>query len=355
MEELKIILCIALVVPSQSEKFNGTQIVETLGSQLCPYSNYCHTSAASDIRNQTHVPCCLPCSCDDDCWIEDNCCPDKVSEEHEKPALKCKLSMTKISSLHTNDQYRNDLFKRFRVVDYCPGPDTESDLVQKCSGENAPDLESYRWVSDETTGFIYQNRFCAKCNGVSDYVQWEIIVTHCKDIFENPSQFNDVIMLDTCSIVNAVPDKLKDTTDRFRCYLPQYSTCNMTGQWEVYDSQIDTACSVYTAYFFLVRVKLVIYKNAFCYACNTGSIESINTICPIEAINEMDRVNYLALTVLIDGAVLEAYKTPETVDRKCETDEVYDVFMVRIHRLFAYCKGGNFNTHIWAWFGYFIC
>ena len=27
----------------------------------------------------------------------------------------------------------------------------------------------------------------------------------------------------------------------------------------------------------------------------------------------------------------------------------------RINRLFAYCKGGNLDTHIWAWFGYFIC
>ena len=23
--------------------------------------------------------------------------------------------------------------------------------------------------------------------------------------------------------------------------------------------------------------------------------------------------------------------------------------------LFVYCKGGNFNIHIWVWFGYFIC
>ena len=26
-----------------------------------------------------------------------------------------------------------------------------------------------------------------------------------------------------------------------------------------------------------------------------------------------------------------------------------------ILRLFAYYKGDNFNIHIWAWFGYFIC
>ena len=30
-------------------------------------------------------------------------------------------------------------------------------------------------------------------------------------------------------------------------------------------------------------------------------------------------------------------------------------FYTGINRLFAYCKGGNFNIHIWALFGYFIC
>ena len=26
-----------------------------------------------------------------------------------------------------------------------------------------------------------------------------------------------------------------------------------------------------------------------------------------------------------------------------------------IIKLFAFCKGGNFNVHIWAWFDHFIC
>ena len=26
-----------------------------------------------------------------------------------------------------------------------------------------------------------------------------------------------------------------------------------------------------------------------------------------------------------------------------------------IIELLGHCKGGNFNIHIWAWFGYFIC
>ena len=28
---------------------------------------------------------------------------------------------------------------------------------------------------------------------------------------------------------------------------------------------------------------------------------------------------------------------------------------ISITWLFSYCKGGNFNIHIWVWFGYFTC
>ena len=35
--------------------------------------------------------------------------------------------------------------------------------------------------------------------------------------------------------------------------------------------------------------------------------------------------------------------------------QLMSVFKLYISRLFAYCKGGNFNIHNWAWSGYFIC
>ena len=31
------------------------------------------------------------------------------------------------------------------------------------------------------------------------------------------------------------------------------------------------------------------------------------------------------------------------------------IYICDINRLFAYCEGGNFNIHIWVWFGSFIC
>ena len=40
---------------------------------------------------------------------------------------------------------------------------------------------------------------------------------------------------------------------------------------------------------------------------------------------------------------------------KCISEQTTIVVNGGITRLFAYCKGGNFNIHIWEWFGYLIC
>ena len=54
---------------------------------------------------------------------------------------------------------------------------------------------------------------------------------------------------------------------------------------------------------------------------------------------DLSRVPYLSLTQLL-FCVLERGSLS---------------LLLSINRLFAYCQGGNFNIHIWVWFGYFIC
>ena len=53
-------------------------------------------------------------------------------------------------------------------------------------------------------------------------------------------------------------------------------------------------------------------------------------------------------------------KAPKLPEKSCPLSGIF-IFILgccyktnSINRLFAYCKGYNFNIHIWAWFGYFI-
>ena len=65
---------------------------------------------------------------------------------------------------------------------------------------------------------------------------------------------------------------------------------------------------------------------------------------------------------LIYAAVLYMYDTLYAIVNKSEnaTLQILYIFWESIGRkvlitwLFLYCKGGNFNIHIWVWFGYFI-
>ena len=325
--------------------FNGTDIVKTVGSELCPYTNYCHTSSIPDIQNETHIPCCLPCSCEDDCWKLDNCCPDKDSVEPDGPPLNCKLTINKETHVYKLGGFIGlGTIRRYRVVDYCPETVHNTEIARKCRRENASELDDYRWVSEikvsemevgETSvtemqsGDIFQNRFCAECHGVQEYMDWAITAIGCNNIFESLSLLHENIMAEECSIVNSVPDEISDSMERFRCYQPHYQSCNQTGLWTQYDDQINTACNMYSASFFSIQIEEVnVYKNEFCYACNTADSGHADKVCSLNELHKGKRTTYLSFSVLLDGGVLQQLREPDKRVHQCAIDEVHDTFMV---------------------------
>ena len=46
--------------------------------QACLYTNFCQRNATLTMEEDSQAPCCRAYSCADDCWIRDNCCPDKI-------------------------------------------------------------------------------------------------------------------------------------------------------------------------------------------------------------------------------------------------------------------------------------
>ena len=58
-------------------------------------------------------------------------------------------------------------------------------------------------------------------------------------------------------------------------------------------------------------------------------------------------IRQLLTIIIIDNQYVDiAIDLDAILEYKCD---------IGIIELFALCKGGNFNIHIWAWFGYFPC
>ena len=295
------------------------QKVLDLGSQVCPYTNFCHTDAWKLVPNDTDdEPCCFPCSCDDDCWELDNCCPDKdFINTSRPPIVPCKNSYLNARSLKF-DQFG----VYYRVIDTCPVSESRSILEPKCNNQNITSLEDFTWVS-ENTGKIYQNIHCAKCHGIEETIKWQIQVT-CFDIMTaNFDNFTEIILSENCHISNTPPKDLQLITVKYACTNPKllrYNSCNESGLMKTYDPALEIACEQSTWPFNLGLYNLD--KNIFCLLCNQELLKPFQELC---FSSPGGKDPFGPYTFIIDYT----QDTPEK-ESNCGLDEMYDEFLVRM-------------------------
>ena len=311
--------------------FDAKQLLQQYGPKVCPYSNFCHTNATKVHEDTSELePCCEPCSCEDTCSELGNCCPDKQPRQTLISAA-CKDTLTKQGNkLYTLNSYF--------VVDHCPAEEKNTTLREKCQSRNKSSIEDYVWVSDKLTGKIFENKYCALCNGVGESLPWNIRTT-CKDILAvSLSETVDFILSNPCSIINEAPKMLMDVTNRFVCLLPEITQCNETGAWEKYDQNLDIACNAlmqtvvsYSDVDHTRRGR--VYKNVFCFICNIG--ESPPALC--QKRSKSRSVYPSGFTALFDFKFLTQPKESNTVKGVCDVDEILDSFTVRIFFLFIGC------------------
>ena len=302
--------------------FDARQLVRQYGPTICPYTNFCYTNATKILEDTSDkMPCCAPCSCEDNCWDFGNCCPDKDSTNN-KDLIQPLLSVCKDPSIkHFSDM------RAYQVIDSCPSGLNNVTLLQKCQFANRTSIGDYVWVSDKLTGKIFENKYCALCHGVVDVLPWRILTT-CLDLFTLPfSQADGFILSDSCEVINIEPESLSDATKKYACQLPRYSKCNTTGFWKDYVEEFDTACNAFTSIFvqytYLGRRT---FKNMFCYFCNY--VEEENVLCPEEFLS-MDRNIFKSFHVLLDLGLYTESTNVNTIDGQCGIDEIMDNIMVR--------------------------
>ena len=320
--------------------FNAKQLLQQYGPKVCPYTNFCHANATKVHEDTSESePCCEPCSCEDTCSELGNCCPDKHTRQTLISAA-CKDTLTKQGNkLYTLNSYF--------VADHCPAEEKNTTLREKCQSRNKSSVEDYVWVSDKLTGKIFENKYCALCNGVGESLPWSIRTT-CKDVLAVPlSETVGFILSHPCAIINEAPEMLMDVTNRFVCHLPEITQCNETGAWEKYDRNLDIACNALMSTFVYENEhQRRVFKNLFCFICNMGG--SPPTLC--QKLFEPLFVIPSGFTALFDFAFLTQPKESNTVEGGCDVDEVLDTFTVRIiifyfitkTRLFIYIE--NFTS-----------
>ena len=329
-KETIVILCLVYVL--SLNVYNDSQRLQDIVSSYCPYINFCHAVSRQTVDAVQNYSCCAGCSCEDECWKYDTCCPDKENISKHIPGAACKTTLIK------QDKDEKALpvlgYKRYRIEDSCPPSEINISLARKCSGAFYNSTDEFVWVSDKVSGKIYQNRYCALCHGVTDFISW-LIRTSCLEVLmTDTSNFMDIILSDHCTSVNEATSMEETRARTFACDSPHFSECNVTGFWTKYEESIDKACKwSYWPYFHKLSITRVVqsYRNIFCYICNSPEQKQVSgDYCEVQSIHS-ERKNFLSFSALIDVKDLLDMNTGRNTRNRCGVNEIWDFYTVSVN------------------------
>ncbi|KAL4216503.1 hypothetical protein ACF0H5_024226 [Mactra antiquata] len=327
----------------------STQEVVNLGKSYCPYINFCNDKTV--INSQ--LSCCTPCSCDVDCLIRYDCCPDAPIRGDLGPLRQ---------PICTDAFIRNDYYLTRKLMDVEDELPTFSyGMVITCKNgslcptyttntSNIVALKDSMLVVSTKDNLVYRNMYCAQCNNVYDYIKWKLAIIECEsDVTSIP--YDDVMDYaeESCVIASYPPSD--DYFDKFSCHgsTEMISTCNETKEWDNYDEDIEKAChDLYSVLPFSQAISRIpgsrnfrykLYRNVFCYICNHGDKVTYNYLeCPkLEDYNEKWYTSYTDLVTLnVD------YKSSRRT-QQCEANEIFDSLKNTCRTL--YCFDGTVPLH----------
>lgn len=275
-----IYLILLIVVPSNCATFNDkvTQTSSNVANVtrllyqyflICGRTYFCNpdqfTFTKTSESLQTKI--CPDCKCDRECLKDKDCCPDVI---FTVPLPVCVSPV--VVPLGHNMQTPHAVF----MINSCVGNVTDSEWSQKCRKNDIilktrhieyPPVTSRQYIQ------TFKNRFCAECNGVSEYSVWSLSM-ECAEFtdFNFLSTYDDILGLaDTrnCRLSFRTVD-----ADIHHCFNDYAGTgnsskCNKTGTWVTHDPDIELACN--SAY----SVTYGVYENIFCFMCNPPKYNAV--------------------------------------------------------------------------------
>ena len=274
------------------------------------------------------------CYCDPSCTTYGDCCHD--ANVTARPPLNPKFSCVVPGGSGSSEYWTITTCSRSWITEQlADGVVNVNDVVSSC--EDPSVRASFRFlppVTDEKTGFVYRNEFCAKCNGLqsSHVSRWRTQLS-CQDSrqlgvpFTNDLNFGE--LFDFCSVGSYLPPESSMNPRVCRPPPPGLVVSCPEGV------SMDHMQKCTQGGINLIEVRQFVYANEHCASCwNVSSITSDFCLLPLvsTALPDPDPypgVGNLAVLLDISGTGVRAISSSATfniVEEVCPSGSVYDVF-----------------------------
>ena len=282
---------------------------------LCPYTKICE-KATKD------TACCGACSCEDDCG--DNCC--------FRNGTTAKFTGSRQECLHVQRELPGKQvsnYRTYKIVRTCRIPEMAL-YIRFMKPTQQDDSWKYKLspVFSNRTNITYYNMKYAECNDEfdADVVHWDRI-EYCASVpGQTYEDLHNAIHEGSCDTLYKPPEQYRDLIQE--CYKIDVDACNIAGEWDYYDEQIERGCKDLRFPYihkdvFDMRREPTVFANIFCYLCNNKRDISVPQTC-VEG-NVFDHIFTSILSYTENDSIKPVSTTPRSPARNNSTCSNYQI------------------------------
>ena len=290
----------------------------------------------------------LGCRCDAQCKLFGDCCSDSVYVHNTNiPNFDCQPN---IVLPERNSIYEESALKYYWMIASCPNSKTDStnELADMCEAQSLPSPP----ISDNRTGLVYRNKYCAQCHSVpeEEQISWQSEWRCNGSLLERANSSGGIVDLDVLLAAcyatvyiepqwtgaRAYPLRECDFGITYKCQPPPGTN---TSSKEYRD--LDERCHGEPGKAREISSAPGTYKNEYCALCSSPTMDRSELQCPPDLVPPSSNVKISGITVpplntftlLLDvtGSGLIVLSThnihvSKTIKESCAKMQVFDVY-----------------------------
>ena len=314
-------------------------VLNTLPETLTVENN---TIRVAQLQALTDV-CCLPCSCEDNCKVDNNCCLTKTFG-NKTINVETEPNITSECIASTSRSYRQKLildkhYSYYSMITQCFIGKTSS-IQSHCETPDPYDMADTIPVTSLRSGRTYWNQHCAKCNNdAANMVFWNMTVifkvgfafysNFYSSLFSTDREEEFYNRLQRQEIVFTPPFEMSHK----RCYQQEFQkTCRKTldnihedGHRFLYETCDMVSLPVISGFY-----RSSIRKNIFCYICDTEEfLSSDKPDCSFGTAKHSTGTMTGLLSYRHLGEKESSTNTQLNGNEQCSCNEIFDTYQVR--------------------------